>query len=65
MDVQRKPSVAQKKAHIYIDHHKLVGRLEGLEFFFVFSVLLKHDGPNTSALFRHNSYSFSILADAG
>lgn len=64
MDVQCKPSVAQKKAHISIDHHKLAGRLAGLEVLFVFLVLLKHYGPNTSALFRHDSYSFSILADA-
>lgn len=64
MDVQCKRSVAQRKAHIYIDHHKLAGRLEGLEFWFVFLVLLKRYGPNTSALLKHNSFSSSILADA-
>lgn len=61
MDVQCKHSVAQKKAHIYIDHLKLAGCLEGLEFWFVFLVLLKHYGPDTCALFRHYSYSFWVL----
>lgn len=55
----------KKKAHVYIDHHKLAGHLEGLEFFYLFFlVLLKRYGPNTPALFRHNSYSFSISAEA-